>query len=114
METEWRVNEIQKARKRPWKWPGRKVDDNYPNSMRRGLIGRDSQSSVFDISFAGSAFRPATGIVRTKPPFLVSFVRTETFYSRAARSRSTQLGLSTIRISLHKDLCHSKKKARIF
>jgi len=64
--------------------------------MRRGLIGRDSQSSVFDISFAGSAFRPATGIVRTNPPFLVSFVRTETFYS--TRFRSTQLGLSTVRI----------------
>jgi len=47
--------------------------------MWHGLIGRDSQSSVFDISFTGSAFRSVTSIVRTNP-FLVSFVRTETFY----------------------------------
>lgn len=80
METEWRINEIQKARKRPWKRPGRKVDDNHPNSMRRGLIGRDSQSSVFDISFAGSAFRPATGIVRIKPAILGIFCSYRNLY----------------------------------
>lgn len=48
--------------------------------MCHGLIGRDSQSSVFDISFAGSAFQPVAGIVRTNP-FLVPFVRAETFHS---------------------------------
>jgi hypothetical protein len=57
--------------------------------MWHGLIGRDSQSSVFDISFAGSAFRSAAGIVRTNP-FLVSFVRIKTFCSF-----QKQLGLPT-------------------
>lgn len=58
VETEWVDNEIRRARKRPAEMVGR-LTTTVQIQCADGLIGRDSQSSVFDIFFAGSAFCPA-------------------------------------------------------
>ena len=84
------------------KWLGRKVDDNHPNSMWHGLIGRDSQSSVFDISFADSAFR---SVALSEPTLSKYFLFVlELSVPETTRTSSEEFS------SNQSDPCHSIKK----
>jgi len=89
VDAEWRDNEIQKARKRSSERSDRKVDDNHPNSMRHGLIGRMTANRANLISL--SQLRSLSRSVAQSPALSessyswcpLSFA-TETFPARSA------------------------------